>query len=208
MTEILMLAALASFFAFDFAFGQFMISRPIVCASVFGYVMGDIKSGLIIGMIVELLWSDLIHMGASIPANSTAIALLGVYWGIKNASYGDGAFVVSLMIAVPVGVMFREIDITARKINTKISNYAEKKVSLGKEYSIDLAMYSGLFVFFMSAFVFYFAVLFPGNLLISKIMMNIPPALNVHISHVLKLLPVAGFGVIVANFHSKFPWKK
>ncbi|GMO66967.1 MAG: hypothetical protein Nk1A_4790 [Endomicrobiia bacterium] len=37
------------------AIGQFMICRPIFCAPLLGFFMGDISAGLWIGMIVEMI---------------------------------------------------------------------------------------------------------------------------------------------------------
>jgi len=80
-----------------------MISRPIVCGTVFGYLLGDIKSGLWIGMIAELIWGKRNSMGAAIPNDSTSITLLAIVWGIKAAD-NHSALILALAIAAPIGI--------------------------------------------------------------------------------------------------------
>jgi len=36
------------------AWGQIMVSRPIVCGPLIGLLLGDLKTGLIIGVLLEL----------------------------------------------------------------------------------------------------------------------------------------------------------
>ncbi|MBQ3834143.1 MAG: PTS sugar transporter subunit IIC, partial [Elusimicrobia bacterium] len=61
-------------------FGQFMISRPIFCGPLFGYFLGDIHTGLWLGMIVEMLWINEIPMGVAVPVDLTFMTSISVIW--------------------------------------------------------------------------------------------------------------------------------
>ena len=61
-------------------FGQFMISRPIFCGPLFGFILGDIHTGLWLGMIVEMMWINAIPMGVSVPVDLTMMTSLAVVW--------------------------------------------------------------------------------------------------------------------------------
>lgn len=83
MIEFVWYGIIAALVSLDVtAIGQFMICRPIVVGPLFGYLLGDVKAGLWIGMIVELLWVNSIPMGASVPPDITAMTILATVWGI------------------------------------------------------------------------------------------------------------------------------
>jgi len=65
------------------SFGQFMASRPLVAATVTGWVLGDPASGLILGAVLELLHLSVVPVGgarfpevgpAAVVATATAAA--------------------------------------------------------------------------------------------------------------------------------------
>jgi PTS system mannose-specific IIC component len=56
------------------AFLQAMLSRPLVCATVMGLLLGDWVSGLSVGMLLELFFLGTASLGAAIPDNDTLSA--------------------------------------------------------------------------------------------------------------------------------------
>jgi PTS system mannose-specific IIC component len=56
------------------AFLQAMISRPLVSATVMGWLLGDLRSGLYVGMLLELFYLGTANLGASLPENDTVSA--------------------------------------------------------------------------------------------------------------------------------------
>ena len=68
MSEMFLISTVAAVLSLDItAFGQFMVSRPIVSATLVGYMLGDANTGFWMGMTVELIWISAIPMGAAIP---------------------------------------------------------------------------------------------------------------------------------------------
>ncbi|MFC1725824.1 PTS sugar transporter subunit IIC, partial [candidate division KSB1 bacterium] len=47
-------------------FFQSMISQPLVVCSFFGFIWGDIYTGALLGVILELIWLKLIPIGGFI----------------------------------------------------------------------------------------------------------------------------------------------
>jgi mannose PTS system EIIC component len=56
------------------AFLQAMLSRPLVSATVMGALLGDVSSGIYIGMLLELFYLGTANLGASLPENDTVVA--------------------------------------------------------------------------------------------------------------------------------------
>ena len=58
----------------DRIFIQAMISRPIVIAPVTGLILGEPRTGLMIGALLELFWMDRVPIGIYIPPNDSIAA--------------------------------------------------------------------------------------------------------------------------------------
>jgi mannose/fructose/N-acetylgalactosamine-specific phosphotransferase system component IIC len=210
MLEILFIAFLSALFSTDTtAFGQFMISRPIFCAPIIGYVLGDVKTGLWIGMIVELMWVNIIPMGAAIPQDSTAIALLSTIWGVTACPGHKAAMVLAMMLAVPAGTLFKQLDILLRYYNVRIVHWVEAGIQTGKEDRIAKGVYAGLFLFFFKAFVFYALLIYPGQWLVQLMFVHLNDRLVLGLESAWRILPLIGFGLFLTNFrHGKFPYAR
>src|SRR3989339_1766376 len=106
MSEIIALSFLAALLSVDVTlFGQFMISRPIVCGPLIGYFLGDIKTGLWVGMLVDLIWIGNIPMGAAIPTYATAMTVLPTIWASISFPGHKAPAVLALLLAVVAGVL-------------------------------------------------------------------------------------------------------
>ena len=210
MNEIITIAALAALFSLDItAFGQFMISRPIVCAPLIGYMLGDVRTGLWIGMTVELIWISSIPMGAVIPLETMAVSVLSVLWGLSIRPYDTAGVMVALCVSIPAGILFRSSDILVRYMNVAIMHWVENGVKDGKEGRISLGVYSGVLLFFLKAFILYVALIYPGRKITELIYGHLAPRVLEGLRLAWFLLPVMGMGLLLVNFRNgKFPCNK
>jgi mannose/fructose/N-acetylgalactosamine-specific phosphotransferase system component IIC len=203
MIVLTALASLAALISLDItAFGQFMISRPIVCAPLFGYLLGDIKTGLWVGMMVELLWISFIPMGAAVPQDTTSIAILGTVWGLAFEPLQKGAVILGLIFSVLAGLLFRRIDVWMRYYNVKIMHWIEQGVAEGQEDRIDRGVYLGLFLFWLKAFIFYLVLLYPGQWVVRHLYPLLHEKLVAGLSQAWYLLPIVGMGLLLVKFYN------
>lgn len=207
MMEILFLAFIAAIFCLDVtAFGQFMISRPIVCGPVIGYLLGDIKTGLWVGMIVDLIWIGVIPMGAAIPQDATAVVVLSLVWGLKAFPADHVTTVLALMLAVPGGILFKIFDVKMRYYNIKVARWVEQGVETGDESRLYKGISAGMGLFFIKAFIFFAILFYPGAMLVEQAYALIPARLIRGLDFAWYILPLAGFAVMLVNFRNgKFP---
>ncbi|MCY1019720.1 PTS sugar transporter subunit IIC [Pyxidicoccus sp. MSG2] len=56
------------------AFLQAMLSRPLVAATIMGLLLGDVPSGLAVGLLLELFFLGTANLGAALPENDTLAA--------------------------------------------------------------------------------------------------------------------------------------
>jgi mannose/fructose/N-acetylgalactosamine-specific phosphotransferase system component IIC len=209
MVEVLFLSFLASLFSLDVtAFGQFMISRPIVVAPIIGFLLGDIKTGLWAGMILELIWVNVIPMGAAIPPDTTAVAVLTTVWSITTFAGQRGAVVLCLLLAVPAGILFRQVDIALRNYNVQVMHWIEQGVAAGREQRINHGIMIGIALFFVKAFVFYIVFIFAGQWVIRTIFPLLSERVIAGLAFAWRMLPVMGLAMLFMTFSNGFPCTK
>src|SRR5436190_19412894 len=98
--------------------GPWMVSQPMVAGPLFGWLMGQVRVGILIGGIVQLLWMDVSPVGVGIPFDTTAVTLLAVYWASLTPDCPPAYMMLALMIAAPFGYLFCWMDSYARRVNT------------------------------------------------------------------------------------------
>ena len=199
--NVFILAFIAAVLTADMTgFGQFMICRPIFCAPVFGYLSGDFFTGLWIGMIVEMVWTNAVPMGASVPPDLCAISVLSVLWANKYFPGLTSAAVLALGFALPFGYLCRGVDIIGRKVNARIMRWLERGVEAGKYSRISLAAYGGLILFVLKFFVFYLLAMPIGGWVYAALYLKAPFFVLIGLAKAWFLLPILGLGTIAYNF--------
>ena len=67
LAKIIIISVAGSFMCLDRIFIQAMISRPIVIAPVTGLILGEPRTGLMIGALLVLFWMDRVPIGIHSP---------------------------------------------------------------------------------------------------------------------------------------------
>lgn len=87
---VLLLLLLGGWVALDgAAVGQFLLSRPLVAASVAGLIAGDPLAGLLVGLLLEL--AHLVHLplgGAQLPEPGPGAVVAGAVAGLVGGGAG------------------------------------------------------------------------------------------------------------------------
>jgi mannose/fructose/N-acetylgalactosamine-specific phosphotransferase system component IIC len=206
----LIVAALwAGAISLDFtACGPFMISQPLVCGPLFGWLMGQAAIGVIVGGIMQLLWMDLSPIGVSIPYDATATTVLAVYWSSLPGNGALSQIMLTLAIAFPMGFLFRGLDQVARRVNTlvmhRIENFPDERLAWG----LQLGIVAGVLWSWLR-YTFVYGVLFALGQWLFKWFAYSPrlTPLDQGLTMAGILLPVAGMGVTLELFLSDKPHK-
>ncbi len=201
--ELIIFAVIGAILSADITmFGQFMISRPIFCGPLFGYLLGDIHTGLWLGIIVEMMWINEIPMGVAVPLDLTVMTSTAVIWACHFFKGSQEAAILALAVAIPFAYLYKEVDISGRKFNTYIMHWVEEGVKDGKEHRISLGIYAGLFFFIIRSSLMYFFIILIGGLLFRQLFSYLPIHIYVALKKAWFYLPVFGFGAVLYNFRS------
>ena len=81
------------------------INRPIVVAPIAGLILGDFKTGIMMGAALESVFMGISAIGGSIPADATTSSIIAVaYTILTGAGMEEG-----LAIAMPIGTVMASL---------------------------------------------------------------------------------------------------
>jgi len=115
---------------------EFQTHRPIIAASLAGFALGDLKTGVMAGAAMEFIALGWMSIGASIPPDP---ALAGVVVAIL-AILGKQSIGVAVSMAIPIAIAGQLLQITQMSVvNVAIMHWAERGIEKGKFYRITAA---------------------------------------------------------------------
>ena len=133
------------------AFVQVMISRPLVAGPLTGWVLGDPLTGLVVGMLLELLWLGRLPVGAAIPPDDTQVAVgatvLAASTGHIVGLDGMPLVLLSVLIAIPLGKFGQVFDKLARHVNDRLAFTGYNALMSGNTAKMERCHLSGLVSF-------------------------------------------------------------
>jgi PTS system N-acetylgalactosamine-specific IIC component/PTS system mannose-specific IIC component/fructoselysine and glucoselysine-specific PTS system IIC component len=190
------------------AVAQVMISRPIVVGAVLGYAMGDVKSGLFIGAVIELVWISVIPVGFSVPPDVAVSAVLASCWYLTGAQKTGLTMMAAIMVSVPAGMLFKKLDIAHRQYNVTLARRIDSGLARGDEGVVGRITAAGVALFFLKAFVFFVILMPAGAYAMNALYGALPPtaALTVlegSVDFALAVIPAVGLGVLYTAFRKK-----
>ena len=180
-------------------FGQFMISRPIVAGPIIGWLCGDVKTGIIIGALIELLWIGVVPVGVGVPPDSAIVSIIATALAANKAPF---AAALAIIFSVPLGIVFKRLDIAHRKWNRVSLPVVENGIKNGRYYVLTLVIWLGVFLSFVKSFLFLFICIFLFNTILFYISPFVisSPAIVKGLQVFMFALPVLGLASFLASF--------
>ncbi len=150
--QSLLVAIYAGIAGIDLFNGLSHIHRPLVSGLVVGIILGDIRTGLIAGATLELVWMGAVPVGGAQPPNVVVGGIIGSAFAILTGQEPTTAVGIAIPFAVAVQACITLLFTFFSPVMHKADIFAEKCDDRG----IDKINYSGMAILF----VFYFTVTF------------------------------------------------
>ncbi|MEA3506212.1 MAG: PTS sugar transporter subunit IIC [Elusimicrobiota bacterium] len=185
--------------------GQVMISRPIFCGPIIGLLLGDIEVGLKVGMIMELIWITVVPMGVSLPPDSAIVTVIATYLAARFSpeTGGNGYLVFYLLLIIPVGIIFKKLDIIHRKYNSIFVSRMEQKIDEKNFSYINKATYLSALFFLLKAFFFLVIIIIASSLILPCFYGIVPGNVRESLNILFYILPAVGLGTAMTTFFFK-----
>ena len=145
---------------------QIMISRPLVAGPLVGLLLGEVMTGLTIGMLLELLWLCRMPVGANIPHDDTQVTVGATTLAIAlsgTLGRGVGLTLCALLVALPLGKIGQVVERTVRSRNQLLPAAAQRVLHQGQVPAIERLHLLGLGNFALGALTTYIAIVLIGR---------------------------------------------
>lgn len=186
------------------AVGQFMVSQPLVAGPITGWLLGDATTGLVIGVVLELIWLLDMPIGNFVPADATivtvsacAVAVLGKPGGATLSTIGFSLLLTTAMVPLTM-----QADTFIRKRNSKL---VENVLSSGIDNMAQAVMrahLSGIPAFFLKSFVLCLVII-PAGIAAIMLFERLPGTVHRAFSLFVKLLPLLGAALMAHKLSIK-----
>ncbi len=182
-----------------FGWGELMTERPLVVGFLIGIVLGDIKTGLIVGGTIEFMYLGVTYVGAAIPPDATTGAAISTALAIMS---GMDAKVASAM-AVPVAVAGGFLSMLMWTIYIGIMHKGDKAAAAGNYRSIEKMIYLCSFGFFLIGFIPAFLAVYFGVDAVKGLVALIPEKVMLSLQVASGMLPAVGFAMLFSMMYDK-----
>jgi PTS system mannose-specific IIC component len=184
---------------------QFLVSQPLVTASVLGWLMGDLRLGIQIGFYLQLLWLRNIPVGGAIvpEGNVAAIVTTGLVLRYNmDMVYFNSVMVLAVIYGVAVSYIGGEIVVFYRKLNVNFLNWTLNGLNKMQVSRLSLAPFASVLVFFILMFLLIFTALGLGDLIFSRITM-LPAYWDEYFRYGLISILGLGAGLVISLYKQK-----
>ncbi|SEP39016.1 PTS N-acetylgalactosamine transporter subunit IIC [Propionispora vibrioides] len=130
-SEALMIALWAFIAGIDLFDGLIHIHRPVVTGLVVGLILGDLKTGLITGATLELVWMGMVPLAGAQPPNVVIGGIIGTAFAILTQQDPKVAVGVAVPFAVAVQGAITLMFTVFSPIMHKADQYAEQADTAG-----------------------------------------------------------------------------
>ena len=181
-------------------FGMVMLSRPIVVAPLAGLLLGDLKTGLMVGAALESIFMGVVNIGISSTAEPSLAAGLATAFAIKMGG-NMGAII---PIVFPLAVLGLQLmNFIFSFVIGPIAPKFETLAKEGKDRQIA-ALHYGLWGlhYALYALIPFFAV-WLGSDVVQKIIESIPEIIMNGLTVAGNLLPAVGMAMLMQMLWDK-----
>ncbi len=150
---------------------QIMLSRPLVCSTIIGYLLGDIEVGITFGALAELVWIFEVPIGGNILFDSSISSVVGAsiacfcndYFGL-NPTW---SVTLALLYSIPVGMLGTYTTVAIRRLNSNLVAMAEGYAKKGNARGVSLSHLLGIAFSYVRGFSVSFLGVSVGIVLLS-----------------------------------------
>ncbi|MHA0276394.1 PTS mannose/fructose/sorbose/N-acetylgalactosamine transporter subunit IIC [Enterobacter ludwigii] len=188
------LGALSSPWLFGLTGGWYLISRPLVSGMLVGLILGDVKTGIMIGVAVQAVYIAMVTPGGSMPADLNFVAYPAIALGILSGKGPEVAVALAATIGIAGTILFNAMMV----LNSFWNHRADVALELGDERGIYLnsAVWPQVMNFVLRFVPTFIAVYF-GAQYISGFMDSLPGIVLSTMNVLGGILPAVGIAILL-----------
>ena len=186
---------------------EFQTHRPLIACTVIGLILGDLKTGIILGGTLELIALGWMNVGAAQSPDSALASIISAILVIV----GQQSIATGIAIALPVAAAGQVLTVFARTITVVFQHAADKAAEEARFRTLDILHVSALGVQALRVAIPALIVsLFVSADMVSNMLSAIPEFVTRGLQIAGGLLAFGGVGVIMALVYIQLnpQWRK
>lgn len=184
----------------DYFVGTAMLGRPMVLGALVGIALGDIKTGVIIGFQLELVFMGMYAIGASIPPDMIVGSVLGTAFAITTGNGMETAITVAMPAAILSAFV---VNLFYGVITPIMARAADRFAEEGEYKKVEAVFLLNGFIFDLTFAVIAFVAFLFGGDAVTAVVNAIPAWLTSGITIAAGILPALGFAQLISMIMSR-----
>lgn len=191
---IAILASVAYFVTYggNWLFGQCMLERPIIVATVTGALFGDITTGIKLGATLEAIYMGAVNIGGATSAEPVSATVMATAFAISSGLDTEAA----IAFAVPVGLIFNSLMIVWIMSSNLFQNWYTKVCEKGDTKGFTTLILTSWFTQYFIRTVVIFLCVYLGAEAVQMFMTNLPAGVMRGLNAASGLLGAVGMAVL------------
>ncbi len=194
------------------AWGQLMLSRPLVAGTIIGWTGGNPQLGLLVGALLEMLWLHELPVGCAIPTHDTLVAVLasGVVTTIAGSRQLSDPYLTGSLVFLVLALLFclapasKKLETWIRSRNADLLVEMETRLLYGRPEEAVRIHLRGLANFWGGNFIAIFAAGSLMVLLVPRLHGLLPACMHRLLTHCLVIFPLLGTAAVLTGINKKY----
>lgn len=125
--QIILIFVVACFAGFDSVLDEFQLHQPLVACTLIGLILGDMKTGIMIGGTLQMIALGWMNIGAALAPDAALASVISTILVIAgHQSIGAG-----IALAIPLAAAGQVLTIIVRTLTVAFQHAADKSVETG-----------------------------------------------------------------------------
>lgn len=186
---------------------QSLASRPVVTGAIIGLVLQDLRTGLMIGALLELLWIDQSPIGTMVPPNDTIstviIAAACILVGQSTGEISKEMISLSFLVMLPAAILGQQLDIFIYKRNDSLSRIAVSYGMRGDIRGVEKEHRLAILKTFVLSVLLILITLYAGYYALGSLYPLLSQKMNRALTYVYYFVPILGIAAAMNTINLK-----
>lgn len=192
--QIILIFFVACIIGIDSILDAFQFHRPLIACTLIGLILGNIKTGIIIGSTLEMITLGWMNIGAAIAPDTALASIISTILVILgHQSIGAG-----IALSIPLAAAGQILTFIVRTITISFQHAADKIAERGKLHLLSLIHILPLILQAIRIVLPTFVILLTINTtIVSKILTSIPLIITNGLNIAGNMIVIVGYAMVI-----------
>lgn len=192
-SKIILITLISGYAQYDGLHTLTGLIKPVTIGFVIGIILGDYKTGLMVGAIIQLMSLGVGNFGGASIVDYFSATIIATTLAITSNQKPE----LAVSLAIPFGVLFVNFDILARFSNLYFQKKSDKMLEKNKYSKIVLYNRLGIIFWSLSRMIPIFISLVVGPIIVNKIIELLPQNILNSLQSAGSILPAVGLAILL-----------